>query len=76
MASVDDLDELIATRKLNGLDDNLYKEESNIEETKKNIEYWESEVQKALKENNISKAIGCRILANKLREDIGEDKNE
>ena len=26
MASVDDLDELIATRRLNGLNDNLYKE--------------------------------------------------
>lgn len=45
----------------------------NKEETKKNIEYWESEVQKALKENNINKAIGCRILANKLREDLGDD---
>lgn len=45
-------------------------------ETKKNIEYWESEVQKALKENNINKAIGCRVLANKLREDIGENINE
>ena len=43
------------------------------EETKKNIEYWENEVQEALKENNIMKAVGCRILANKLREDIGED---
>lgn len=44
---------------------------SNKGETKKNIEYWEKEVQKALEENNISKAIGCRILANKLREYIG-----
>lgn len=43
------------------------------EETEKNIEYWESEVQKALKEDNIMKAISCRILANRLREDIGED---
>ena len=32
MASVDDLDELIATRKLNGVNDNLYKEDSNIED--------------------------------------------
>lgn len=68
-----DQEELIATRKLNGLDDNLFKEESNLEEIKKNIEYWESEVQQALRENNINKAIGCRILANKLREDIGEN---
>ena len=28
MASVDDLDELIATRKLNGLNDNLFKEKT------------------------------------------------
>lgn len=47
-----------------------------LEETKKNIEYWESEVQKALKEDNINKAIGCRILANKLRENIGEVRDE
>lgn len=46
---------------------------SNIEETKKNIEFWESEVQKALKENDIMKAIGCRVLANNLRKDIGEE---
>lgn len=45
----------------------------DIEETKKNIEYWENEVQKALKENDINKAIGCRILANNLRKDIGEE---
>lgn len=44
-----------------------------IEKTKENINYWESEVQQALKENDINKAIGCRILANKLREDIGEN---
>lgn len=40
------------------------------EEIQKNIDYWESEVQKALLENDINKAIGCRILANKLREDL------
>lgn len=45
---------------------------SNIEETKKNIEYWENEVKQALKENNIMKAVGCRVLANNLRRDIGE----
>ena len=44
-----------------------------IVEIKNNIYYWENEVQKALKENNINKATGCRILANKLREEIGED---
>ena len=46
---------------------------SNIEETKKNIEYWENEVQQALKENNIMKAVSCRVLANNLRNYIGEE---
>lgn len=46
---------------------------SNIEETKKNIEYWENEVKQALEENNIMKAVGCRVLANNLRKDIGEE---
>ena len=46
---------------------------SNIEKTKKNIEYWENEVQQALKENNIMKAVSCRVLANNLRKDIGEE---
>lgn len=47
----------------------------NEKEKLKNIEYWESEVNKALAENDINKAIACRILANKLREDI-RVKNE
>ena len=46
---------------------------SNVEEIKKNIDYWESEVQEALKEGDIMKAVGCRILANNLRKDIGEE---
>lgn len=66
-----DDDELRATREMHKLSD---KNVAREEEIKENIEYWESEVQKALKENDISKAIGCRILANKLREDIGEKK--
>ena len=45
----------------------------SIEETKKNIEYWENEVQEALKENDIMKAVSCRVLANNLRKDIGEE---
>lgn len=49
---------------------------SKADELEKNIDYWENEVQKALKENNINKAIGCRILANKLRENIGENVDE
>ena len=46
----------------------------NKEETKKNIEYWENEVQEALKEDDIWKAVGCRLLANNLRKDIGEEE--
>lgn len=46
---------------------------SNIEEIKKNIDYWESEAQENLKEGDIMKAVGCRILANNLRKDIGEE---
>ena len=45
-----------------------------IEEIRKDIEYWENEVQNALKENDIMKAIGCRILANNLRKSIGESE--
>lgn len=44
------------------------------EETKKNIVFWENEVQEALKNNDIMKAIGCRILANHLRKNIGEEE--
>ncbi len=46
---------------------------SDIEEVKKNINYWEGEVQKALKEGDIMKAVGCRVLANNLRKDIEEE---
>ena len=46
--------------------------EEEKEEIKKNIELWEEEKDKALKENDIMRAVGCRFLANKLREDIGE----
>ena len=45
---------------------------SNIEEIKKNIDYWESEAQEAIKEADIMKAVACRVLANNLRRDIGE----
>lgn len=47
---------------------------SNIEETKKNIEYWENEVQQALKENNIMKAVECKILADNLRKNMEGNK--
>ena len=46
--------------------------EEEIIETKKNIEFWEIEVQKHLKNNDIMQAVGCRLLANNLRESIGE----
>lgn len=45
-----------------------------IVEVKKNIEYWENEVKKALKENDIMKAVGCRVLANNLKKEIGESE--
>ena len=49
--------------------------EDKINETKKNIEFWESEVQKHLDNNDIMQAIGCRLLANNLRESIGKEKD-
>ncbi len=45
-----------------------------IEETRKKFEYWENEVKKALGEKDMNKAVGCRILANNLRKDIGESE--
>ena len=48
--------------------------EEEIIETKKNIDFWESEVQKHLKNDDIMQAVGCRLLANNLRESIGEEK--
>lgn len=48
--------------------------EEEIIETKKNIDFWESEVQKHLKNNDIMQAVGCKLLANNLRESIGEEK--
>ena len=47
---------------------------SDIEKIKKNIDYWESEAQEAIKEGDIMKAIGCKVLANNLRRDIGEEE--
>ena len=49
---------------------------NNIEETKKNIEFWEYEVQKHLKNNDIMQATACRVLANNLRRSIGEKVDE
>lgn len=51
-----------------------YYNEKTADENEKNIEFWEDEVQKALKDNDIMKAVGCRILANHLREKNGKDK--
>lgn len=42
-------------------------------ETEQNIDFWEKEVQKALLENDIMKACMCRVLANKLREDLEDE---
>lgn len=43
-----------------------------MNEVEKNIEYWENEVKKAMDSGDIMKAVSCRILANRLRKDIGE----
>lgn len=45
--------------------------EIDEEEIKENIQKWEDEVQEALKEDDIMKAMECRILANHLRKSIG-----
>ena len=50
--------------------------EEEIIKKKKNIEFWESEVQKHLKNNDIMQAVSCRLLANNLRESIGEEVDE
>lgn len=41
-----------------------------IKEINKNIEGWENEVQEALKENDIMRAVGCRVLADHLRKEL------
>lgn len=51
----------------------LSEEEKKINETKKNIDYWENEVKEAMGRGDIMKAVGCKILANRLREDIEEE---
>ena len=48
--------------------------EEEIKETKKNIDYWESEVRRYLDEGDIMSATWARILANNLREKIGGEK--
>lgn len=48
--------------------------EKTADETEKNIQFWENEVQKHLKNNDIMQAVGCRLLANHLREKNGKDK--
>lgn len=48
--------------------------EKEKKQTKEYIEAWEREKDEALKENDIMRAIGCRLLANQLRKDIGEEE--
>lgn len=48
----------------------------DIEEIKKNIEFWEKEVEKNLQNNDIMTAVGCRLLANNLRKSIGLEEKE
>lgn len=42
----------------------------SIDETEKNIRYWESEIQKALKENDKYRALYCRKLVNQLKKEL------
>lgn len=51
---------------------NYSKEE--IEDIKENIKLWEEEKDRALKENDIMRAVECRLLANHLRKCIGEEE--
>lgn len=39
-------------------------------EIKENIKFWEDEAQKHFKENDIWQAVGCQILADKLKENL------
>ena len=43
---------------------------NEIKEIKKSIKGWENETQEALKENDIMRAVGCRVLANYLRKEL------
>lgn len=45
----------------------------NKKEIETNIKYWENEVKEALKNNNMSKAITCKILVNRLRRDLEDE---
>lgn len=48
--------------------------EEEKEETKRNIEKWEKECQDYLDKGDVMSATWCRILANNLRENLGEEK--
>ncbi len=49
--------------------------EIKVEEIKKSIDYWESEVKRNLDKGDVMSATMCRILANNLRKDIGLPEN-
>lgn len=48
--------------------------EEEKEEIKRNIEEWEKECQDYLDKGDIMSATWARILANNLRESLGEEK--
>lgn len=50
--------------------------EEKIKEIREAITYWENEKQKYLDRNDIMSAVQCEILAENLREEIGESKYE
>lgn len=51
-------------------------EEIDVENTKKNIQYWENEAQEQLKKGDVMGAVGCKILADNLRKSLVGGKEE
>lgn len=42
----------------------------DIEKLKKNIKFYEDETKKALEQNDIDKAIDCRLIMKELEEEL------
>lgn len=50
--------------------------EEEKKETKKNIQFWESEKQTYLDKGDVMSAVWCEVLADNLRKEIGKSKYE
>lgn len=75
MASVDDYEELIATRKLNGLNDNLYKE-NNIEEDISILEERIFNYELSIKIGSKDKMISTSIKENEAIKHLLEERKQ